>query len=100
MEQITIKQYKEEKQLFNKFNGFGGNMNYLFRSAPNEDGILFEYRFVHNSMYSINSNGKNLNHSISWYDVLIMDLHAGEPNTIHHLMSTDVIEEVFNVKLI
>lgn len=89
-----------DKQLFNKFNGFGGNMNYLFRTSPNEDGLLHEYRFVYNSSYTVNSDGQMLDKSISWYDVLIIDLHEGEPNSVHYLMSADIIEKEFNVKLI
>ena len=90
--------YNELKfELFNKFQGFGGNMYYMYRS--NQSECLFELRLVHNSIYSVSSSGQLINDSngIKWYDCIVIDLEAGEPNSEHFLLSIDEIQEKFNI---
>lgn len=95
MEEIKLDHSKVDKKLFNMFNGFGGNINYMYRS---NDGI-FEYRFILNSKYQLSSNGKVNDSLVSWYDLLIIDWEGGEPNSYHELISEDHIKEKYNIDL-
>ncbi len=93
--------FKIEKTLFNQFQGFGGDMNYMYRSnTPNDEhSSLHEFRFIYNSKYSDSSLGLPIPDGVKWYDVIVIDWEWGSPNSLHFLMSTDHIEQVFNVKL-
>lgn len=93
--------FKMNKMLFNQFQGFGGNMEYMYRSIHDDNHMgLYEFRFIHNSQCADSSLGRTgIDPLITWYDILVIDLEGGYPNSIHFLMSTDEIEEVFNVKL-
>lgn len=95
MEKIEFNHSKVDKKLFNMFNGFGGNINYMYRSV---DGV-YEYRFIHNSKYIESSNGKINDTLITWYDLLIINWEAGSPNSEHYLMSEDHIKEKYNIIL-
>lgn len=92
---IEFNHSKVDKKLFNMFNGFGANINYMYKSI---DG-LYEYRFIFNSKYTVSSTGKINNTFISWYDILIIDWEFGQPNSKHMLLSEDEIKEKFNIEL-
>lgn len=54
-------------------------------------------KIITNSSYMVTSEGKNLGYLIPYYDVIMVDLEYGEPNSKHYLWSEDVFLKKLNL---